>query len=112
VRAWIGERLTTTPARLILVSILLVAGAVCFGVIATVAERSRAQAAEAVRTQTEPLLGQAATLYTALADANATATTTFLQGGLEPPARRARYLADVHQASDVLAGLTAQVGAA
>jgi hypothetical protein len=85
---WLRERLTTTPGRLVLASVLAVAGAVCFGVIATAAERSRAQAAQAVRVETEPLLVQAVTLYTALSDANATVTTTFLQGGLEPPARR------------------------
>jgi hypothetical protein len=72
-------------------------------VIATAAERSRASAASAARSQTEPLLGQAATLYTALSDANATATTTFLEGGLEPPARRARYAADLRLSTDALA---------
>jgi len=107
---WLRERLTTTPGRLVLASVLAVAGAVCFGVIATAAERSRAQAAQAVRVETEPLLVQAVTLYTALSDANATVTTTFLQGGLEPPARREHYLQDLRLASDSLAGLTRQVG--
>ena len=78
--------------------------------IATIAERSRAQAAQAARTQTEPLLVQSVNLYTALSDANATATTTFLKGGLEPPARRARYVADVNAASHALATLTREVG--
>jgi hypothetical protein len=110
VLAWVRERLTTTPGRLALVSILVVAGAVCFGVIATSAERSRARAAQAVRTQTEPLLVQAVNLYSALSDANATATTTFLTGGLEPPARRARYLQDLRLASESLARLTREVG--
>ena len=107
---WVRARTTTTPGRLVSLSILVVAGAVCFGVLATVAERSRAQAARAVRTQTEPLLVQAVTLYTALSDANATATTTFLNGGLEPSARRRRYLADLRTASDSLATLTGEVG--
>jgi hypothetical protein len=95
---------------LTLVSVLVIAGAVCFGVIATLAERSRAHAADAVRAQTEPLLVQAATLYAALSDANATATTTFLKGGLEPPARRARYSRDLRLASGSLATLTREVG--
>ena len=92
IREWRRGRATTTPGKLVLISILVVAGAACFGVIATAAERSRAQAAEAARTQTEPLLLQSVDLYTALSDANATAATTFLKGGLEPPARRARYV--------------------
>jgi hypothetical protein len=107
---WLRGRTTTTPGRLVLLSILIAAGAVCFGLIATSAERSRAHAAEAVRARTEPLLVQAVTLYTALSDANATATTTFLKGGLEPPAERARYLSDVRTASDALAALTREVG--
>ena len=34
---WVRERLTTTPGKLMLVSILVLAGAVGFGLIATVA---------------------------------------------------------------------------
>jgi hypothetical protein len=83
---------------------------VCFGAIASVAVRSRARAARAVRVQTEPLLVQAVNLYTALSDANATATTTFLQGGLEPPDRRAHYLQDLRFASTSLATLTRDIG--
>jgi hypothetical protein len=99
-------RLKTTPGRLWLISGLAVAAAVCFGVVATVSEAFRARAAQTVQTQTEPLLAQAVGLYTALSDANATATTTFLTGGLEPPARRVRYLQDVRLASDSLTALT------
>jgi hypothetical protein len=105
----IRERVNTTPGRLGLIAVLVVAGAVSLGAIATAAERSRADAAQAVRTQTEPLLVQASTLYTALADANATATTTFLTGGLEPPSRRARYLSDLRVASDALTTLTREI---
>jgi hypothetical protein len=94
----------------VLISVLVVAAALPFGLIATAAERSRAHAAQAVRTEAEPLLVQSATLYTALADASATATTTFLKGGLELPARRARYVRDLRQASDALATLTRDVG--
>ena len=110
VSAWLREGLATTPGRLVLASILAMVVGVGFGVIATAAERSRARAAQAVRLQTEPLLVQAVTLYTALSDANATATTTFLQGGLEPPSRRAQYLQDLRRASDSLATLTRGVG--
>lgn len=99
-------QVTTTPGKLLLVSTLVIAGALCFGVVATVAEQSRAQAAQSARTQTEPLLVQAARLYTTLSDANATVTTTFLKGGLEPPSQRAHYLQDLQQASDSLATLT------
>ena len=112
VRAWVRERLTTTPGRLALVSIAVVVGAVCFGAVALIAEQARARAASSAKTDTEPLLGEAVNLYASLSDANATATTTFLLGGLEPPTRRARYLADVTSASNSLASLTRQVGPA
>ena len=100
----------TTPGRLALVAVGLVLAAACFGAISASAVHSRAQAATAVRNQTEPLLGQAATLYTSLSGADATATATFLKGGLEPAARRAEYLADLHRASAALAALGPKVG--
>jgi hypothetical protein len=106
------ERLATTPGRLVLLAVLVITGAVCFGVIASVAERARAHAAQAVQAQTEPLLVQAVNLYAALSDANATATTTFLLGGLEPPGRRAHYLRDLRFASTSLAALTRGAGEA
>jgi hypothetical protein len=109
VRARMARRLSTTPGRLTLASTLALAVALCFGLAATTSELSRARAAQAVQNQTEPLLAQAVALYTALSDANATATTTFLTGGLEPPARRARYLQDLRLASGALTTLTRQV---
>ncbi len=110
VPGWLREQVTTTPGKLSLISILVVAGAVCFGVLATAAEHDRAQAAQAVRSKTEPLLVQAATVYATLADANATATATFLRGGLEPPARLAHYNHDLKVASGRVAALTHEVG--
>ena len=103
------RRAITTPGKLALVSMLVVAGALCFGVVATLAERSRADAARAARTQSEPLLVKAVTLYNSLSDANATATTTFLTGGLEPPQRRAHYLQDLRLATGSLTTLTRDI---
>jgi hypothetical protein len=100
----------TTPGRLTLAAILVVAGAAVCAILATTAERSVQRASTAARGETEPLLAQAVTLYTALSDANATATATFLTGGLEPPARRARYLADVRAAGGALVTLTREAG--
>ena len=110
VRRWLVERVATTPGRLVLVAILVVAGAACFGAIATFAERSRAQAAQAARSQTEPVLIRATALNTALSAAAATATATFLSGGLEPQTRRAAYLADLGVASGALAALARAAG--
>jgi hypothetical protein len=108
---WLRERLTTTPGRLALASALVVLGAACFGVLATGAEQSRERAVRAAQTGTEPLLLQSVHLYTALSDANATVATGLLAGGLEPAAKRARYLDDLRVASDALTTLTRETGA-
>lgn len=110
IRARIRERLRTTPGQLELISALVVLGAVGFGLVAALTEGSREQAAQAVRTETEPLLVDAVTLYSALSDANGTVTTNFLTGGLEPAARRARYLADLRAAGGALERLTVRAG--
>lgn len=107
---WVRERLTTTPGRLELIAVAVVLGAVAFALIGGAAERSLDRAAQAAGKATEPLLVQAVSLYTSLSDANATATTTFLTGGLEPPARRARYLDDLTAASAALSTLTRELG--
>ena len=104
------DRLATTPGRLVLVSILVVVGAVCFGAIATGAEQSRERAAKAARSQTEPLLVQAKNLYTSLSDANATVATGLLSGGVETAAKRNRYLGDLVVASGALSALTREAG--
>jgi hypothetical protein len=107
---WLRERLTTTPGRLVLTSALVIVGAAGFGVLATGAEQSRERAVAAARTNTEPLLVQAVHLYTDLSDANATVATGLLAGGLEPPAKRARYLRDLRGASQSLTALTSEAG--
>jgi hypothetical protein len=107
---WLRARLRTTPGRIALASVVIGAGAVVFGIGAYAAERARQNAAQAVATRTEPLLVQAVGLYAALSDADATAATTFLTGGLEPITRRQRYLADLRSASSRLAILARQAG--
>jgi len=108
---WIRERLATTPGRLTLISAAVVIGALVFGTIALTAERAREGAAKAVASQTEPLLLGATRLYSSLSQADATATTTFLAGGLEPPGRRTLYVGDIATATAQLATLGRQSGA-
>jgi hypothetical protein len=112
VLGWVRDRLTTTPGRLVLISVLVVVGAVCFGVIATSAEQSRERAVQAARTGTEPLLTHAVNLYTSLSDANATVATGLLAGGIETTANRVRYLSDLREASESLTALTREAGTA
>jgi hypothetical protein len=103
-------RLTTTPGRLRLAAVLLAFGAIAFGALAASAVSARRQAAHSAATDTEPLLVTAEGLYVSLSDADATAATTFLTGGLEAPARRERYAGDLRAASGQLAALARQAG--
>jgi hypothetical protein len=103
-------RLTTTPGRLRLAAVLLAFGAIAFGALAASAVSTRLQAAHSVATDTEPLLVTAEGLYASLSDADATAATTFLTGGLEAPAQRERYASDLRAASGQLAALARQAG--
>lgn len=102
--------LALTPGRLRLAAVLLALGAALFAAVGSVAVGARRDAARSAATETEPLLVAAEGLYGSLSDADATAATTFLTGGLEPPARRARYTADLRGASGQLAKL-ARAGA-
>jgi hypothetical protein len=103
------DRARTTPGRLRIamaaaVLATLIAGLVLAGVTAV-----RRDATEAVATRDEPLMVAADGLYASLSDADATAATTFLRGGIEPADLRARYVADLNRASAQLAGLGRRV---
>ncbi len=110
-RERLAEPLRTTPGRLRLAAALIAIGAVLFGVVGTSAVSHRRAAARSAATVTEPLLVTAEGLYASLSDADATAATTFLTGGLEPPARRQRYAADLRSASEQFATLARQATA-
>jgi hypothetical protein len=103
-------RLRRTPGRLRLAAVLLALGAIVFGALAASAVSARRQATHSAATDTEPLLVTAEGLYASLSDADATAATAFLTGGLEPPARRERYAGDLRTASGGLATLAGQAG--
>jgi hypothetical protein len=77
-----------------LVSVCLLWGAAAAWTVAR-----RATAADAVVTTIEPLSVDAQQIYHALSDADATAATSFLSGGLEPQSVRQRYLADIARAA-------------
>jgi hypothetical protein len=104
-------RLATTPGRLWLAVSFTLAVAALVGVVATAAAVSRHDAVASAGGSSEPLLVESAGLYASLADAEATAATTFLTGGEEPAARRRRYLADLRRATSYLTGLSERVGA-
>ena len=103
-------RLHRTPVRLRLTAAVLAIASIALGLIAATAATSRRDAAHSVSASSEPQLMRAESVYASLSDADATAATTFLTGGIEPPARRSQYLRDLDAASAQLAALTHHAG--
>jgi hypothetical protein len=93
----------TTPGRLQLIVVALVVLGSAAGVTAALAADSAATGTKDLGNRIQPLLLEAETIYTALADADATAAQAFLAGGLEPVVLTERYDADLDRASTALA---------
>jgi hypothetical protein len=112
-RAGLGGRARlgglTTPARLRLMLAAVATASVLWGAAAAWTAGEHASAAGDVVTASEPLSFDAQQIYQSLSDADATEAAAFL-AGLEPPAARQRYLADVARAASYLEAATAAAG--
>lgn len=102
-------QLTTTPARLRLALVLLMLGAIVFGVVATTAAQTRSRAVEDVMA-TESLLDGAVDVSASLSNAHAIAAYSFLVGGTEPASTRRRYNDERRDAARGLARLAGEIG--
>jgi hypothetical protein len=100
----------TTPARLRLLLALLILLSLAWGVLAALTADQHASAAADVVAVSEPLSLDAEQIYTSLSDADATAASAFLAGGLEPAEARQRYQADITQAAIRIEAASALVG--
>jgi hypothetical protein len=100
----------TTPAKLRLLLAGLVALCLLWGVMAALAAGQHAAGAGAVVSTSEPLSLDGQRIYRSLSDADATAASAFLAGGLEPQAARDRYLADIAEAAASLEAATTAAG--
>ena len=99
-RGWPRSRLdNTTPGRLWRLLVGLVVLSLAWGVLAALTAEQHASAAANVVAVSEPLSLDAEQIYQSLSDADATAATAFLSGGLEPAADLQRYNADIAQAA-------------
>jgi hypothetical protein len=107
-RARPAHRRLTTPGSLRLASVALALGLVALGVVATRAATERRHAASAVGADATPLLVRAEELYVALADADAAASTAFLDVGPDKASLRSRYVDDIERAADRLASIAGQ----
>ncbi|MGW4211147.1 hypothetical protein ACWEIJ_24365 [Lentzea sp. NPDC004789] len=97
----------STPGRLSLIVVVLVVASLASGWLTTWSVNRQQQALEDLATRSEPLAHAAQEVYRALQDADATAASAFLSGGLEPPQLRERYEADIAQAQAALSVATA-----
>ena len=103
-------RATTTPGKLRLLLIGLVSLSLIWGAVAAWTASQHASAAGDVVATSEPLSLDGQRIYRSLSDADATAATAFLSGGLEPLAAQRRYLADIAEAASSLESATAAAG--
>jgi hypothetical protein len=97
-RSW-----TTTPGRLALIATGLVLLTLITGLTAAVMTQQKTDAVSELTDRREPLAAAAQQVYRALSDADATASSSFLSTGEEPPALRARFENDIAQAGVFLA---------
>jgi hypothetical protein len=103
-------RATTTPAKLRLLLVGLVLLSLIWGVIAAWVVSQRTSGANDVVSSSETLSLDGQQIYRALSDADATAASAFLAGGLEPIDGPRRYQADIAQAAAHLESATAAAG--
>ncbi|HWS45051.1 MAG TPA: hypothetical protein VN636_04250 [Acidimicrobiia bacterium] len=101
----------TTPNLLRVAGAVLAAGVIVVGAVALRSTTDRRDATRQVEFTATPRLVAAEDAYVKLADADATASSAFLQGSVEPVGLRQRYDADIHDAAQQLTALAAGSGA-
>ncbi len=100
----------TTPGKLRVTMVVLVLGVLLSGGVGAYAAYVRAEATRDIAERIEPLNADVTTLYRSLAAADATVTSGFLSGSLEPSWVRARYDDQVTEATARQAQAGAQAG--
>ncbi|MEU6149214.1 hypothetical protein ABZ816_04365 [Actinosynnema sp. NPDC047251] len=99
----------STPGRLSLLALLLIAATLLVGALTAASVQRRSDALEALADRSEPLAYAAQEVYRSMADADATAASAFLSGGVESPDLRQRYEADVARAAAALSTATGEI---
>ncbi|MCE6997516.1 hypothetical protein LZG04_22345 [Saccharothrix sp. S26] len=99
----------STPGRLSLLALLLIVVGLLVGAVTAASVQRRSGALEALADRSEPLAFAAQEVYRAMADADATASSAFLSGGVESAALRSRYEADVAKAAAALSAATTEI---
>jgi hypothetical protein len=98
----LGRLRETTPGRFQLILTLLLVLGVVTGAVTGLAAYAARSGTNDLGNRAQPLLLEAETIYSALADADTTAAQAFLAGGLEPPALTRQYDSDLDRATAAL----------
>ncbi|GID92522.1 hypothetical protein ACFQFC_39990 [Amorphoplanes digitatis] len=98
----VGRLRHTSPGRLQLILAALVSLALLTGLVTGLTAAAAADGTDDLGNRAQPLLVEAETIYSALADADTTAAQAFLAGGLEPTALTRRYEDDLDRANAAL----------
>lgn len=98
----IGGLRYSSPGRLQLILATLIGLSLLTGLVAGLTGGSARAGAGDLGGRAQPLLAEAETIYSALADADTTAAQAFLAGGLEPVALTQRYDDDLTRATTAL----------
>ncbi|QUQ62630.1 hypothetical protein [Kutzneria sp. CA-103260] len=104
IRLWrfLRKFVQSTPGRLIGMAAGVLVLAIIVGVLTASGVQGKGDQVRDLATTAEPLSVAAQDIYRALQDADATASSAFLAGGIEPAATRQQYLADIAQATSAL----------
>jgi hypothetical protein len=98
----LAELRATSPGRLQLTMAMLLILGLFTGLVAGLTANAARLGTDGLGSRSQPLLVEAETIYSALADADTTAAQAFLAGGLEPAALTQRYDADLVRATEAL----------
>jgi len=104
IRFWrfLRKFVQSTPGRLIGMAAGVLVLAIIVGVLTASGVQGKGDQVRDLATTAEPLSVAAQDIYRALQDADATASSAFLAGGIEPAATRQQCLADIAQATSAL----------
>jgi hypothetical protein len=103
-------RASTTPGKLRLIQLALVALCLAWGAVAALMVSQHVSAADDVAGTSEPISLDAQQMYQSLADADVAVSTGYLYGRTEPFAYRQRYQHDIAVAAADLKAVTAASG--
>jgi hypothetical protein len=98
----VGQLRHSSPGRLQLTLAVLLTLGLLTGLVTGLTAAAAASGTDDLGDRAQPLLVEAETIYSRLADADTTAAQAFLAGGLEPAALTARYEEDLKQVNEAL----------